>query len=199
MRALVTGFEPFGPFETNPSALVAEAVASDDVTSVVLPVVFDGLAERITDLIEKHRPDVVLSLGLSAGQHHLDVERVGINLVDASLPDNAGATRVDDVIVEGAPAAFFSTLPVKAIAEAMRATGVDVALSTSAGTYGCNLVLYAALEFASRMPERTRPRCGFIHLPTADEVSLDAQIAAVRAALAAVDDEEQHYAAGSLS
>lgn len=199
MRALVTGFEPFGPFTTNPSAQVAEALACEDVVSVVLPVVFDGLAERITSLIEEHRPDVVLSLGLAAGQQHLDVERVGINLVDASLPDNAGEAPVDAAIVEGAPAAYFATLPVKAMAEAMRVTGVQVALSTSAGTYGCNLALYAALEFASRMPERTRPRCGFIHLPTTDDVSLDAQITAVRAALAAADDEEQHYAAGTLN
>lgn len=166
MRVLLTGFEPFGGGATNPSWDVARAVAAawqgpEDVRAVELPCVFDSASRALAAALDEHTPDVVVALGLAAGRAGVTPERVAINLADARIPDNAGAQPRDAEVVPGGPAAYFSTLPVKAAVAAVHELGFPASLSMSAGTYVCNATFYALQHVTAG----TRVRAGFVHVP----------------------------------
>ncbi len=193
---LITGIEPFESDPTNPSwdiarALDGERIGEATVVARQLPCVF-GLANReLVEAIEATRPSLVLALGLASGRGEISVERVAINVIDARIPDNAGNQPVDVPVVADGPAAYFSTLPIKAIVHALRAAGVPAAVSQSAGTYNCNHLFYGLMHhIATRAPQ---VRGGFIHVPATPELAarhpgrpslpLDGQIAGIRVAV----------------
>ncbi|CAH0327446.1 Pyrrolidone-carboxylate peptidase [Microbacterium sp. Bi128] len=128
--------------------------------------VFDAADERLRALIATHQPDVVIAVGLAGGRATLTPERVAINLADARIADNAGAQPLDRPVVAGGPAAYFATLPVKAMAAALTDAGLPASVSHSAGTFVCNHVMYAALHATADAPE---VRAGFVHVPYARE------------------------------
>ena len=128
---------------------------------------FGESGDLVCAAMERERPDLVLCVGQAAGRPAITPERVGINLMDASIPDNAGAQPQEQPVIPGGPAAYFSTLPVKALAEAILDAGVPAAVSNSAGTFVCNQLLYRVLDAI----ERRYPgmRGGFIHVPCLPE------------------------------
>ncbi len=194
---LLTGFEPFAGAASNPSEELVRRFSSETATEV-LPVEFEALGRRVPELLARHRPRHVVCLGLSAGATGLTFERVGINLIDARIPDNSGAQPVDVPVVDSGPAAHFTSLPVKAMMRAVRKVGVPADSSLSAGSYACNALLYLMLHHSSLELAGSRFRAGFIHLPPVEVLSLDAQERGLRAALARVDDQEMHYSEGAL-
>lgn len=165
-RILLTGFEPFGGETVNPSADVAHAlhgstIAGHEVVALELPCEFERSLVVLEEAIKTHRPALVLALGQAATRSELCVERVAINLDDARIADNAGAEPIDVPVVRGGPAAYFSTLPVKAMVAAMREAGVPASVSCSAGTYVCNHVFY----WLQHRLAGSEVRSGFVHLP----------------------------------
>ncbi|MGI6879471.1 pyroglutamyl-peptidase I [Microbacterium sp. gxy059] len=171
---LLTGFEPFGGDDRNPSAEAVDAVAArwagpETLVAATLPVAFDEAARELRALIDETDPDVVIATGLAGGRTAVTPERVAINLVDARIPDNAGRQPADEPSVAGAPNALFATLPTKAIAAAIREAGIPSAVSYSAGTFVCNHVAFAA----SHATEGRDARAGFVHLPWSDETAPD--------------------------
>jgi pyroglutamyl-peptidase len=113
------------------------------------------------EALARLRPDVVIAVGQAGGRVDLSVERVAINVDDAPIADNAQRQLVDEPIVAGAPAAYFSTLPIKAIVAALRAAGLPASVSQTAGTFVCNHVFYGLMHRTAGMPVRA----GFIHIP----------------------------------
>ena len=172
---LVTGFDPFGGESLNPSweicTRLPRAIAGMRVEILRVPCEFRRSIEVAAEAIERHRPKLVILLGQAGGRAHLSVERVAINVDDARQPDNAGAAPVDEAIALEGPPAYFATLPVKAVARAMRAAGVPAEVSNSAGTYVCNHLMYGVLHFLAA--SGAGGRAGFIHLPYAEEQVLD--------------------------
>jgi pyroglutamyl-peptidase len=167
MRALVTGFEPFGGETVNPSAELLHRLPPRlgmlELTTGLLPTSF-GRARPVLDaLLDAHGPDLVLAVGQAAGRGRLSLERVAINVMDATLPDNDGERPVDRPVVEDGPGGYFSTLPLKRAVAALAAAGLPAEISNSAGTYVCNQVFYAALHRAAQ--GRDRYRAGFLHVP----------------------------------
>jgi pyroglutamyl-peptidase len=163
---LLTGFEPFNEATINPSweAVVALKGWRNERFAVevrCLPCAF-GLANRVmAGLLEELKPDVVIVTGQAGGRPELSVERVAINVDDASILDNEGQQPVDMPIVEGGPAAYFSTLPIKAIVQEMRGRGLKAGVSQTAGTFVCNHVFYGLMHRSAGTPTRA----GFIHVP----------------------------------
>ncbi len=173
---LLTGFEPFGGKDFNPSFAIARhaaralAAQGIDARAAELPCVFATAPAVLDCLLESHRPRVVISLGLAAGRTTMGLEKVAINHVDARIADNAGDQPIDRPVVAGAPAAYFATLPLKAALQAVRepAPGrgaVEVNISYSAGSFVCNQVFYALMHRTSAMPG---VHAGFIHMPWMD-------------------------------
>jgi pyroglutamyl-peptidase len=214
-RLLVTGFEPFGGDAVNPSELVAAALHGQVVeggghrarlVAQRLPCAFGAAQRVLADAVAEFQPTAVLALGLAAGRTGLTPERVAINLVDARIADNAGAQPSDVPVVPGGPAAYFTTLPVKAMVAAMRGVGAPAELSLSAGSFVCNEIFYALMHILAPRTGAACCRGGFMHLPLLPaqaagpaglrpSVALDLQVAAVSAALAAVLAHEADIAA----
>lgn len=167
MKVLVTGFEPFGGEKINPSLesvkMLPETIAGADIIKASIPVVFGKSIEKLDELIEKERPQVVICVGQAGGRFELSVERVAINIDDARIPDNAGNQPVDEKIFEDGEAAYFATLPIKAMVEEMRAGSVPSAVSNTAGTYVCNNIMYGLLYLAHKKYPGLKG--GFIHVP----------------------------------
>ena len=171
---LLTGFDPFGddrhrPEPINPSWLAVarlqdEIIVGHRVASVQLPTSFARAPRALSAAIRRHRPALVLCVGQAGGRRGLSLERVAINLMDARIPDNDGAQPVDAKIARGGPAAYFSTLPLKAMHAAVDAAGLPVELSQTAGTFVCNQVFYVLMRHLARLPA-PRPRGGFMHVP----------------------------------
>jgi pyroglutamyl-peptidase len=174
-KVLVTGFAPFGGEAVNPSWQVAEslpeAIAGANIVKCLVPTEFRRAIETVARAIEEHHPEVVLCLGQAGGRFRMSVERVGINIDDAAIADNAGAQPVDEPIAQPGPAAYFATVPVKAMVEAMRAAGVPAEVSNSAGTFVCNHLLYGVLHYLAAQGLATR--AGFVHVPYAEGQVLD--------------------------
>jgi pyroglutamyl-peptidase len=188
-KVLLTGFEPFGSASSNPSGEIVKQISGDNIVTAILPVAYTQSGERLLALIAEHNPDVVICLGQSEGRTQITPEKVAINLDDARLADNEGVLRNDVKILEGGPDAYFSTLPVKEIVEAIKAKGVPAAVSLSAGAFLCNHVFYVAQnKFVG-----THVRSGFVHVPLMDEqagefpglptMQLDQMVKAVRTML----------------
>lgn len=165
---LLTGFEPFGTYKDNPSAEVAgaldgRAVGGDTVRSAILPVHHAAAAAAVTRLVEDVAPSAIVHLGLAGGRARLALERVAVNVMDFEIADNAGYRATGEPCVPGGPAAYFSTLPLEAMLEALTAEGVPAYLSSTAGTYLCNQTFYTTRHLLES--RGTRTPAGFIHLP----------------------------------
>lgn len=167
MKILVTGFEPFGSHHSNPSWDAVEALPEEiegvQIVKRKLPVSFRRFSAPLEAAIEEERPDGLICVGLAGGEDKVSVERVGINLMEARIPDNDGFQPFDTPIRPDGDTAYFSTLPVKRMAKAVESRGIACCVSYSAGTFVCNAALYTGLYLSSR---RYRfMKCCFIHVP----------------------------------
>lgn len=192
-KLLITGFDPFGGESINPAweavRLLPDVIRDFELVKLEIPTVFGAAAQVVIDKAEEIHPDAIISVGQAGGRAAVTPEMVGINLRYASIPDNMGALPCDIPIAEGGPAAYFSTLPVRAMAKAICDAGLPGAVSYSAGSFVCNDVLYSLLH---RFDEAA-VRAGFIHVPflpeqTVDKPSLPLEqtAAALRAAIEAI-------------
>lgn len=166
-RILLTGFDPFGGETVNPSweavsALHGRRVGGHRIVALQLPTEFAASLRALRRALREERPAIALGVGQAGGRSRLSLERVAINVNDARIPDNAGAQPVDEPVVAGGPAAYFSTLPIKAMLAALREEGLPAEISNTAGTYVCNHIAYAMAHYTAR---QRGVRTGFLHIP----------------------------------
>ena len=189
---LLTGFEPFGTATSNPSGEIVKQISGDNIVTAILPVAYTQSAQQLLALIAHHNPDVVICLGQAEGLIAITPEKVAINLDDARLADNEGVMRNDVKIMDDGPDAYFSTLPINTMVDAIKAQGIPAAVSLSAGAFLCNHVFYVTQnKFAG-----TKVRSGFVHVPLMDSqapefpglptMPLDQMVTAVKIMLSTV-------------
>ncbi len=171
MKILVTAFDPFGGEKTNPALEAVKAlpstIAGADIVKLEVPTVFGTSLAVVEAAMARELPDAVVSVGQAGGRFGITPERIAINLSDAPLEDNAGKAPVDEAVAAGGPAAYFSTLPVKAMVKALVDAGIPASLSNSAGTFVCNQLMYGVLHRVSR--SHPGMLAGFIHVPCIPE------------------------------
>ena len=164
-KLLITGFEPFGGEDVNPSMEAVMRLPSQingySLTRIILPVVFGKAAETVISAADELHPDVILCIGQAGGRAAITPELVGINLRNASIPDHEHNKPSDEPVIAGGETAYFSTLPVRRIAQAIKDSGIPSNVSYSAGAYVCNDLLYALLAHFNG----TDTRVGFINVP----------------------------------
>ena len=171
---LLTGFEPFGGESVNPSWEIARALdgwvcEGRKVRAVQLPCAFGDALGRLDDALAAHRLELVVCLGQAGGRTEISLERAALNVDDARIPDNLGRQPIDAAVVPDGPAAYFSTLPIKALARDLREAGVAAAVSNTAGTFVCNHVFYALMHRLATVPALAHARGGFVHVPYTPE------------------------------
>lgn len=190
-RLLITGFDPFGGETINPAweavKLLPEKIGDYVLCKLEIPTVFGEAARKTLEKAGEIAPDVILCIGQAGGRAAVTPERVAINIRDARIDDNAGNRPVDVPVVANGPAAYFSTVPVKAMAEAITAAGLPGTVSNTAGTFVCNDVLYTLLHAF----KDTDVRVGFVHVPYLPEqgtpsLPLKDTVAALHAAIKAL-------------
>ena len=167
---LLTGFDPFGGDTLNPSWLIAHAldgqtIAGHRVVATQLPTEFTASLPRLQALLAQHQPAITICLGQAGGRAALSIERIGINVDDARIPDNTGAQPIDQPVVPGGPAAYFASLPIKAMLRAVQRAGIPAEVSQTAGTFVCNHVLYGLMHLLATGHGASGGRGGFIHVP----------------------------------
>jgi pyroglutamyl-peptidase len=199
---LLTGFDAFGGDAINPSWLAVRAlhgrqIAGHTVEAAQLPTVFGEALRELHVLLVKHQPALVICVGQAGGRSALSLERIAINVDDAPIADNAGAQPIDAPVAPGAPAAYLSTLPIKAMLAALQREGLSAEVSQTAGTFVCNHVFYGLMHTIAANPELRHTRGGFVHVPWLPEqgtpnMALDDVVrglrVAVRAALTTPQD-----------
>ena len=167
MKILVTGFQPFGGEAINPAweavKLLPNEIQGAKIIREEIPTAFEECEKAIERSILKNKPDVVVCVGQAGGRSCISIEKVGINLMEASIPDNRGNQPIDKIIKEDGPVAYFSSLPVKVMVKNLREHGIPGELSYTAGTYVCNNLLYSLMYLI----EKKYPgiKGGFIHVP----------------------------------
>lgn len=169
-KVLLTGFDAFGGQSLNPSWLAVQAlnrrrVLGHTVVAAQLPTVFEASLRELDAQLRLHQPALVICVGQAGGRKVLSLERVAINVNDAPLADNAGAQPVDTPVVHGAPAAYFTSLPIKAMLAALHQAGVGAEVSQTAGTFVCNHVFYGLMRALATDPRLRHTRGGFMHVP----------------------------------
>ena len=173
---LLTGFEPFGGESINPSweavrALEGKIMSDGSAVAVAkLPCAFVSSLDVLEQHIRKLKPHIVVCVGQAGGRAEMSIERVAINVDDARIPDNAGAQPIDVPIRTDGPAAYFSTLPIKAIVAALSEKGIPATVSQTAGTFVCNHVFYGLMQVAAQAP--AIKRAGFVHIPFLPEQAI---------------------------
>lgn len=164
---LVTGFAPFGGESINPSWQIVKALpdlmAGCRVEKLLVPTEFGQSINVVTSAIDKLTPALILCLGQAGGRAAMSVERIAINVNDACIADNASAQPIDAMIVEHAPAAYFCTLPIKAMVAAIAKAGVPAEVSNTAGTFVCNHLIYGVLHHLAT--HQLPAHAGFMHVP----------------------------------
>jgi len=180
MRLLLTGFEPFGDSSINPSQQIVERLEAEglpgiELLTAILPVDRLRGPEKLLQHIEKFHPEAVLCLGEASTRAVLSIERLAVNLLNFTIPDNQGVQVEDEPIIPGGPAAYFATLPVRKACEAVKAAQVPAEISLSAGSYLCNQVFYTLLNFL--VHQGLDIPAGFIHLPRLPEQAAAQQAA----------------------
>ncbi len=198
MKILVTGFDPFGGEKVNPAFEVLKKlkrnIAGAKISLLEVPTVFGESVAKVISAIEKQKPDVVLMIGQAGGRYEVTVERIGINIDDARIPDNKNNQPIDKPIDPEGPAAYFATVPVKAMVQAIRKSGVPASVSNTAGTFVCNHLLYGVLHYLAKNAPQVK--AGFIHIPLLIEqaigktnmpsMGLKTMVTAIEAAITAV-------------
>ena len=170
MKILVTGFDPFGGEKINPALetikRLPDTILGAQIIKLEIPTVVGKSLAKIKEAVEKENPDAVLSIGQAGGRSEITVERIGINIDDCRIPDNEGNQPIDEPVVKGGPAAYFVTVPIKAIVENIKAHNIPASISNTAGTFICNHVCYGVAHLAAQRTAAGKPmKSGFIHIP----------------------------------
>lgn len=193
-KLLITGFDPFGGQLLNPSwaavEQLPERIGDYVLCKLAIPTVFGEAARLVLEKAAQFQPDVILSVGLAGGRDAVTPERIAVNIRDARIPDNAGNQPRGEFAVPDGPAAYFSTVPVENMAQAIQEAGVPGAVSNTAGTYVCNDVLYTLLHHYSG----TQVRVGFLHVPYLPEqgepnLPLERTVKALTAAILSISSD----------
>lgn len=168
IKVLLSGFDPFGDDRINPSLeavklLDGRTIGETELMGIQVPTVFHESIRTLIEAIEAHKPDIVIGVGQAGGRPQITPERVAINVDDARIPDNHGSQPVDQPVIPGGPAAYWSTLPIKRIVRDLQAAGIPAAVSNSAGTFVCNHLFYGLMHYLHTLAPHVRG--GFIHIP----------------------------------
>lgn len=159
-KILLTGFEAFAGNASNPTQDLMIELAKLGHDTIVLPVTFSSSWERLKEQILKSKPKWIISCGVAAKRETIDLERVAINFMDASIADNDGVLAQEEMILSQAPSSYLSKLPLNRWKDQL-ANDYPVKVSLSAGSFVCNYLYYQLMHHQDSLGYK----CLFIHFP----------------------------------
>ncbi len=163
VKVLLTGFEPYLTYTTNPSGELAirfngKEIAGADVVGRVLPVQHQVSASAAHEYIMTEKPDIVIATGIAASKGCVALENIAINryLFKSKEED------IDEELYKDGKDVYMSTLPLEAIKGHLQAKGIPAEYSFTADTYISNEVFYEVMRSAEEMDIK---KAGLIHIP----------------------------------
>ncbi|MCG3225437.1 MAG: pyroglutamyl-peptidase I [Candidatus Heimdallarchaeota archaeon] len=168
---ILTGFEPFGNSEVNPSILACQAFDGENmggysIQAFEIPLVFNEIKEKIVPLLEK-KPNAIICTGQSP-RAMLSLERVAINIADVSRTAyNCETKPTDEILEDNGPAGYFTTLPIRKLKKSLEKNNIPCEISNSAGAFGCNQIFYHLMHYIAE--KKVSIPAGFIHVPSLPE------------------------------
>lgn len=167
VKALVTGFDAFDGAGVNASQQAVLRLPARfgalEIATAILPTSYLRSLPALRAAIVRTQPEIVLCVGQADDRTVLCIERVAINIQDARIADNDGAEPHDRPVIEGAPTAYFTTLPARLAVASLCAAGLNAEISNSAGVFVCNHVFFGLMHCAASSAWRLR--AGFLHVP----------------------------------
>lgn len=166
-KILVTGFEPFDGFLTNPSEEIAKEldgkkINEHSINGIVLPLDYKNALNILDQALQKYQPDYILCCG-QANRAVITIERIAVNILSTKKSDNYNNTPETDIINFEGPAAYFANLEPQPLVQVLRDKEIPADISYHAGTYGCNWLLYNVMQRIETGGFDTKAT--FIHLP----------------------------------
>ena len=167
---LLTGFGPFPGVPVNATSVFVPQLAAAarqrfpaaSVVAEILPTEWHAAPRRLEALLAAHEPTLAVHFGVSAEAHGLVIETTARNLTCAKA-DACGALPGSPQVIALAAEILETPLPANDMVARLMQRGVPSSLSTDAGRYLCNAVLYRSLHHAAtRAPGL---RAVFVHLP----------------------------------
>ena len=169
---MLTGFGPFPGVANNISADLVEALGAQAaqqfkdyrVIAHVLPTEWVAGPELLANLYNAHMPVLSLHFGVSEGAIGFRIETQAVNSRGRHC-DAAGQLPEREIILAQSAKALQVTAPARDIVARLKRLQIPAELSTNAGTFLCNSVLYRSLHLCGCATGPTM--AGFIHMPTA--------------------------------
>lgn len=168
VKILITGFEPFGGEKINPSEKIVKKIVKENfqgikLHSLLLPVSFQESKDKLDEFYSSNEIDITIHVGQAGGATAITIERLGVNVMDSTNPDNDDVTKDDERIVERARDAYMTKIDVKRLVEWLNKKKIPTVLSYTAGQYICNEVYYYSLYHSEK--HKNPKHALFIHLP----------------------------------
>jgi pyroglutamyl-peptidase len=178
MQALLTGFEGWAG-KVNPSGKIAKALNGEKigaltVTGKELPEDFYKLPAILRQLINKLKPDIVISTGWDYISK-IKVEKVSLNVMncifgDKTIPDNSGNAPKGKDVIRGGPLSLEATIPAELIVNKLTKKHIPSYVSYHAGTHCCNDVMYSGVYYTQKV--KPNSVAGFVHIPPVAEMKI---------------------------
>lgn len=170
-RALLTGFEPFGPYKFNPTQDVVHAidkrVGDIEVVGLVLPGTYYGAFDIVSKSMDEFSPDIILSTGLASRVQKIRLEATGRNIMVGKYPDANGLNPRGQPITSEGRAAYSTTANNIELANVLYASGIAADVSVDAEGFICNSLIYLT---ARRIREqKLQIKHAFFHTPWTDD------------------------------
>jgi pyroglutamyl-peptidase len=178
IKLLLTGFEAFGGFKINPSEKIVQILDNKEIFGLkilgrTIPLRYSKICPTIDHHIEEINPAFVINMG-QAPRPSIAFERVGINIADCKTSAyNCGSKPVEATIIEGGPTGYFSTLPIQELTKYLQDRNIPCYISNTAGTFGCNQIMYCTLHIINTTPRYNSIKAGFVHLPLLPEQAIN--------------------------
>lgn len=174
---LITGFDPFAHYSLNPSweavKVLPDIIENYQIHKLRLPNIFALASRLLLEEAERVQPDIILMTGMNSGTTNIEINLAALNIQDAFIEDNLGHKPWNKPIIDGAPAAYFATIPVHELVSSLRGQKLPVQLAFASGGFVCNEIFYRALHAYAG----SNIKAGFIHVPLMPEMVFDEALA----------------------
>lgn len=164
---LITGFDPFDQETINPAfeaiKLLPDQILNGRIIKLEVPTQFKKGPQVVIEAIHQYQPDIIMCIGQAGGRSMITPEFVAINHAHARICDNTGEQPLQKKVDQKGPDAYFSTLPVYKMVDALNQQDIPANVSYSAGTFVCNTLMYKVLHTIKI--NHVDAIAGFIHVP----------------------------------
>ena len=162
LKILLTGFDPFGGENINPSYEAVKRINNFDNIEIIkseIPTSFVLGPQKVLNICKLEDPDIIICMGQAGGRKYISLERLAFNYMNARIPDNDKNMPQNTNIYVGGELAYETSFDLNKIMLKLPKDKFEI--SYNAGTFVCNTVYYSILKYA----KENNKSALFVHVP----------------------------------